>query len=315
MRKATSLMIAFVMIMSLGVPVFGEDAAGTEETADVVALDLPADDTENVAGNDGENGTDNHTEVEKAMITDVRLSGTGVTFDSNTNTYHITTESDTVTVTVIGTHLENASSENYVKINGLGVVGEGLPQDSEGNSYNVYQGSSFSGCVDKAEIVFTNNFSSGQTWISTGKYVVYDVGSTENDGTGENSTGNSGTAAGEDGGNIPPEAISVTLNWGNFHFVYSDEQINGQDKGWTCESGANQVSVSNNGGAAVMAEASYNQESEYNMILGSFGETAAATLSNGENAIFTLNLSGKPSANIENVEIGSVTVKITAAGN
>lgn len=106
--------------------------------------------------------------------------------------------------------------------------------------------------------------------------------------------------------------ITIDITWGAMNFTYSDEQVDGSDKGWTCETGANTVKVENKGTESIVAGISYKQADDYTAISGTF-DKASETIEKDDNATFTLTLSGKPDAALSGAEIGSVTVTIVNA--
>lgn len=112
-----------------------------------------------------------------------------------------------------------------------------------------------------------------------------------------------------------PEGVtSADISWGSMSFTYDDTIEEGAtaENGWTCEDGANQVTVTNNGTTAITASVGYTPETNYTEITGSFNDESEV-LTEGENVSFTLTLSGKPKKALSATKIGTVTVTIEEA--
>ncbi len=112
-----------------------------------------------------------------------------------------------------------------------------------------------------------------------------------------------------------PEIIcSATITWGAMNFTYSDGTWNTETyvydgAGWTAE--GNTVTVENTGNVAVTATVSYQNETGYSFTASWDKETANIPASNKET--FTLTLSGKPTAALDEKKVGTVTVTIGQA--
>lgn len=126
---------------------------------------------------------------------------------------------------------------------------------------------------------------------------------------------------------------SVDIEWGNMQYTYTIESegswnpdthdfIGKSAKGsWTCDTGANQVKVTNHSNAAVKAAFKYVPEEDYDTITGTFSKdtedlaTAEGTTVDGApNGTATLTLDGALDKNVTNpTTIGTATVTLNAA--
>lgn len=120
------------------------------------------------------------------------------------------------------------------------------------------------------------------------------------------------------------DTISVDITWGAMSFTYSDEKVDGTEKGWSCEDGANKITVTNNSSSVIGAVASYTAETAYSGITGSFVDSNGEAIESGAGQLstsvtnksmdFYLVLAGKPSAAITaGTKIGQVTITIGIA--
>lgn len=126
---------------------------------------------------------------------------------------------------------------------------------------------------------------------------------------------------------------SVDIAWGDMQYKYtvstegtwnpSTHKFDGASEtgNWSCDTGANQVTVTNHSNAAVKAEFDYEAEGEYKGITGSFDgstvnlATAEGTeVLNAPKATSTLSLSGALKKNVTTpTTIGTATVTLNAA--
>mgnify|MGYP003290500497 CR=1 FL=1 len=113
---------------------------------------------------------------------------------------------------------------------------------------------------------------------------------------------------------------SADIAWGSLSFVYADGENGAEDGAWSCEDGANKITVENIGDNAFSATPAYEAKDGFNEISGAFfdnnGEEvdaiAGARLDSGETCNFYLCLDGTPAKALDGV-IGEVTVKINSA--
>ena len=108
----------------------------------------------------------------------------------------------------------------------------------------------------------------------------------------------------------PEEVTSAEITWGSMAFTYTEGE-NGAEGAWSADTGdaAGTVTVENTGTAAITASAAYTPKEGYTEIEGTLGD--AQTLAAGEEATFTLTLTGKPGKSIPaGTKIGTVTVTI-----
>lgn len=133
------------------------------------------------------------------------------------------------------------------------------------------------------------------------------------------------------------EVYSVDVTWGSLEYVYYANASEGvwnpethtlgeaTPSGWSCETGEDEISVTNHSNAAVKADFFFKADSEYAAITGSFTglENNSATLStavgtsksDAPTVTTSLVLSGALDASAaDGSVIGAVTVTITAAG-
>lgn len=111
---------------------------------------------------------------------------------------------------------------------------------------------------------------------------------------------------------------SVEITWGSMSFTYDDTIPEGEteETGWTCDTGANRVTVKNSGEEGdntFTAQAAYTPNENYEAITGKF-DVESAELAVGESQTFTLTLTGKPATALtEGTKIGKVTITINEA--
>lgn len=126
---------------------------------------------------------------------------------------------------------------------------------------------------------------------------------------------------------------SVDIEWGNMEYTYTIDsegtwnpethQFDGAsgEGNWSCDTGANQVTVTNHSNAAVKANFSYVSEEGYDGITGTFDKntqdlaTAEGTeVLNAPKETSTLSLSGALKKNVTTpTTIGTATVTLNAA--
>ena len=131
----------------------------------------------------------------------------------------------------------------------------------------------------------------------------------------------------------PAETVySVDIKWGSMEYTYTiasegiwnpgTHQYTGKSEGqWTCDNGADQVTVTNHSNAAVDAEFKYEAEGEYNGITGSFNNdtvnlaTAEGTTKDkAPNETVQLTLNGDLDKNVpDSTKIGTATVTLSEA--
>lgn len=113
---------------------------------------------------------------------------------------------------------------------------------------------------------------------------------------------------------------SADIVWGSLSFVYTDGENGAEDGAWSCEEGANKITVTNTGDNDFSAQPHYNAEPGYTEIVGRFYDSMDAeenytigySLRSGENVEFYLKLHNQPSKAIPaGTKIGSVTIEIT----
>ena len=113
---------------------------------------------------------------------------------------------------------------------------------------------------------------------------------------------------------------SADIVWGSLSFVYTDSENGAEDGAWSCEEGANKITVTNTGDKDFSAHPYYNAEPEYTEIVGRFYDSMDAEenytmgyrLCSGDIVEIYLKLHNQPSKAIpEGTKIGSVTIEIT----
>lgn len=240
-----------------------------------------------------------------ATITGVSIKVGETTYTSG-QTVTLTPTSGNVTLIVTGTNLKNGTDRNAVTYaSGIAVnmdseVYEWTVNDEGTEASKTVILSQFENCTSAFELQYSND--GWSTWTNTGIYVLYQS-----------------------------ETTSVEITWGNMTFTYSDEQVNGADKGWTCDTGANKVTVENKGTVSVKAEVSFTKSTTAENITnvsGTFDKSEATLISSASasgsagtsggfstTATFTLTLTGKPDGALDGATIGSVTVTITKASD
>lgn len=107
-------------------------------------------------------------------------------------------------------------------------------------------------------------------------------------------------------------SVSVEITWDSLQFTYKDKAWNPQthayeNGGWSTDGG--KLTVTNNGSAEVAAEFAYASASGLSEVSGSFSETEL-TVPTSKSAETKLSLSGKPSRELNNETVGTVTVTI-----
>lgn len=219
----------------------------------------------------------------KAEITGMEVKVGDVTYTSGNVT--LTAGSGAVTLIAKGNYMINADEKNEVNyINDSTTALKGWEYDAEnGYRYITIQVSVFAGLTEAFQLRYTND--AGSNWTDSGIYLSYQA-----------------------------DITSVDINWGSMSFTYSDEQVNGVDKGWICENETvDKVTVKNSGTVSVKAEVKFEKNSaieNITKVTGAFDSTSA-TLAGEEEKIFTLTLSGKPDSSLDGVTIGTITVTIT----
>ncbi len=221
----------------------------------------------------------------KAVITGVSITVDGTLYTTGNVTIKPT--SGNVTLTVSGTNLSEEGGAD-AKVYFASGVSDSLSSgwwefnDEKTTASRTVKVSNFDDTTTAYEIKYSND--GGTNLTNTGIYVIYQA-----------------------------ETTSVEITWGSMTFTYSDEQVSGADKGWTCEDGSNKVTVKNSGTVKVKADVVYTPEADYSTITGSF-DVSSATLSKDDSAAdFLLTLSGKPEKSLDNEIIGKITVTITKA--
>ena len=120
-----------------------------------------------------------------------------------------------------------------------------------------------------------------------------------------------------------PFTYSADIIWGSLSFTYSDTVPEGETEeiGWTCEDGANVITVKNTGETTFDAQPLYTQKTGFESINGYFYDSAEAAqyvtyadMAPGESFSFYLVLSGKPTKALDGDTIGTVTIKIFERG-
>lgn len=226
---------------------------------------------------------DGTAEKDKAVITDVTVKVGGESYTSGT--VLLTPSSGNVTITIKGTNFENLSADHMLYyVRGIDVSCKGVSWKinvEENTAESVFSLSDFEKCTEAWRIRYSND--GGTTRVDTNISILYRA-----------------------------DVTSVDLSWGSMNFTYSDAQENGTDKGWSCEEGADKITVTNSGTVKVSAGVSYRQAENHTEITGSFDQETQ-TLAKDETKYFVFTLSGKPSSALENAEIGAVTVEITKA--
>lgn len=226
---------------------------------------------------------DGAAEGDKAVITDVTVKVGEESYTSGT--VILTPSSGNVTITIKGTNFENLSEDNmlyYTMEIGIPCKGISWKINVEENTAEIEISlSNFEQCTEAWKIQYSND--GGTTQVDTNISILYRA-----------------------------DVTSVDLSWGSMNFTYSDVQENGTDKGWSCEEGADKITVTNSGTVKVSAGVSYRQAEGHTEITGSFDQETQ-TLAKDETKYFVFTLSGKPSSALENAEIGAVTVEITKA--
>ena len=118
------------------------------------------------------------------------------------------------------------------------------------------------------------------------------------------------------------EVISVDISWDSMNFTYTapskgtwnpetHEYENASEGGWTSQGG--NIIVTNNGNVGIAAKFSYTPAEGMSEIGGSF-TASLLTVDAGKADSTTLTLSGMPSAEFENKELGTVSISISKYG-
>lgn len=219
-----------------------------------------------------------------AEIAGMTVTVTGEkSYDDATKTYTVGDDA-TITITVSGKKFNKLNAANVIKYgNTTVVVTEKMTVDATSNKATLtLKGSDLK---DMGVVVFsyTNNYSTDgtdTTWTDCETKVQYQA-----------------------------PTISVGVSWGSMSFTYSDVKNEaGVEAGWSCEDGANKVTVANNSEIAVSAAVKYVPEAAYG-INGSF-DISSANVEPNASKEFKLSLSSKPSTELTDVKIGTVTVTI-----
>lgn len=115
----------------------------------------------------------------------------------------------------------------------------------------------------------------------------------------------------------PPEVISIDISWGAMDFVYDkgtwDPQTHRYDGGGWQDNGTGLITVKNAGNVVISADFAY--ETEREDISASFADgavpvTGPVALAVGQEKQVQLILSGEPSGDLDQTEIGRVTIRI-----
>lgn len=149
---------------------------------------------------------------------------------------------------------------------------------------------------------------------------------TVNEENGTDSATVKGTYA---AGSASSEVLSVDITWGRMEFTYTGASQGTWDPkthsytgittaGWSCESGANVIKVTNHSNVGITASMNYASETAYSDINGEFSKNsvtlASAVDSDYENAptdSAELTLKGElTNKNASNENIGTVTVQL-----
>lgn len=118
------------------------------------------------------------------------------------------------------------------------------------------------------------------------------------------------------------DVISVNISWDSMEFTYTapskgtwnpetHEYENASEGGWTSQGG--NITVTNNGNIGVAAHFSFAPATGMNEISGSF-TASSLTIDAGKADNTILTLSGMPSAEFENKELGTVSISISKYG-
>lgn len=106
------------------------------------------------------------------------------------------------------------------------------------------------------------------------------------------------------------DVVSVNISWGDLTYTYSDEQVDGKDKGWE-DNGTGWVQVENTGNTDV--NVTYDYVTERTDISGSFSDgtdpVTTAAIAEKESKKIWLILTGRPKEALSNAHIG--TIKLT----
>lgn len=149
---------------------------------------------------------------------------------------------------------------------------------------------------------------------------------TVNEENGTDSATVKGTYA---AGSASSEVLSIDITWGSMEFTYTGASQGTWDPkthsytgittaGWSCESGANVIKVTNHSNVGITASMNYASETAYSDINGEFSKNsvtlASAVDSDYENAptdSAELTLKGElTNKNASNENIGTVTVQL-----
>lgn len=175
------------------------------------------------------------------MVTNATITGAAISgVSTNDNGDYVITPTSVVTLTVSGANFNKLNGTNKVEVNGTEeelTIENGWTIDTSSNTANKdYVGTTFeNGMI----IRYTND--AGTTWTNVDVSISY-----------EN-----------------PSVISVEIDCGSLAFEYDDEA------GWTCESGANVITVRNAGNTEVGVAIDYNSNTNYDDITGSFSPSSA----------------------------------------
>ena len=108
---------------------------------------------------------------------------------------------------------------------------------------------------------------------------------------------------------------SANITWGSLSFVYTDGENGAEEGAWSCEDGANKITVKNTGDKEFTVLPEYKAEEDYSEIYGMFCNGDGDLLGYeqveaGDTLSFYLELDGQPDRALDNVKIGTVTIVI-----
>ena len=211
MKKLISLLLAFAMVFSLAMPAMAVEVTGNTEnptSGDVTASYTPT----------------------PAEITGLKVTVDGVTYTSG-QTVTLTPDSGDVTITVIGTNLQNRTEKNKVKYISatFASMGSGYTwnvNDSGTETSKTYTSSEFASQTSAFEMGYCNDGSTNYT--GSGIFVVYDNGSSEEDAA--EITGVSITVDGTEykSGNVtitPNSTVTLTVTGTNLQNGTADNLV------------------------------------------------------------------------------------------
>lgn len=158
---------------------------------------------------------------------------------------------------------------------------------------------------------FNNEDSTGSLDIPTGEANMFTLGTTTNELGQYEGTWSVYTPS------QPPVGVtSAEIVWGSLSFTYTDGE-NGAEGAWSCEDGANKITVTNTGDNAFNAQPLYDAKEGYTEIEGVFYENMEATVNtmyadlySGDSFTFYLKLKNQPSKALNGETIATVTIRI-----